>query len=493
MKNSPLRSSGQKNHSKHAAKHSARDVAFYILSKCLIERKELDGLFAGNSAFESLSDQDRGFCRQLVMTSLRYRGGLRYVYRKFLDRGIARKHAAAEVILIMASAQILFMNVPDYAAVNDAVTIAKKQKPFLPHKMINAVLKKIAKQKDELLLEVDFTAKALPKWLRTRLEADYGEKNTAEICKVVLQSPPTDISAKYEYDRSLSEEKKRSKLNELAEKLNATVLPTGSLRLPTGSGMVEKLYGFDDGIWWVQDAASAMPARILLEFLQNESSEGPSKAKILDICAAPGGKTAQLAAGGAQVTTLDRSENRLERLHENMQRLGLADEVEVVCADALEFSGSVGKSNDKSQKYDAILLDAPCSATGTLRRHPDIAWTKSADDIEELADLQAKILRHAFSLLKDGGMLLYCTCSLDKLEGEQQVESLLRDDEFAERSKDGGYEVQQVRITKNIAAKLGIHKSMVNKSGQLRVMPYHMSDAGGIDGFFAALLKKTVI
>jgi 16S rRNA (cytosine967-C5)-methyltransferase len=244
------------------------------------------------------------------------------------------------------------------------------------------------------------------------------------------------------------------------DRLGATLLPTGSLRLPL-DGLIESLPGFAEGAWWVQDAAAALPARLL----------GDVAAKrVIDLCAAPGGKTAQLVQAGAEVTAVDRSPARNKRLHENLARLDLA--AQIVVADAAEWTHDA---------FDAVLLDAPCTATGTIRRHPDIAWLKQEQDITTLTALQDRLLRRATSLLKPGGTLVYCTCSLEPEEGELAIARLLAGESALRRAPIMGSEVAG-------------RAELITPAGDLRTLPCHLPHAdprmAGMDGFFAARLIK---
>ena len=253
----------------------------------------------------------------------------------------------------------------------------------------------------------------------------------------------------------------RSDAPALADALDGQHLPTGTIRLAS-AGRIEDIVGYDRGEWWVQDAAACLPALLLGDI------DGRN---VLDLCAAPGGKTAQLAARGARVTAVDRSAARLERLNENLKRLGL--DAEVVKADASAFTPAV--------RPDAILLDAPCSATGTIRRHPDVGWNKTAAMIETLTVTQARLLRHAASLLDPGARLIYCTCSLEPEEGIDQIESLLAEDKGL------------VRVPVDPAEVPGF-EAAVTKAGDLRTLPFHCSGPGiahpGADGFFVARLER---
>jgi 16S rRNA (cytosine967-C5)-methyltransferase len=232
------------------------------------------------------------------------------------------------------------------------------------------------------------------------------------------------------------------------------------LRLETHAP-IHELPGYEEGQWWVQDAAAALPAQLL----QVEAGQ-----RVIDLCAAPGGKTAQLAAKGAQVVALDRSAERLKRVAANLVRLGLQAEMRV--GDALSFSAA---------PFDAVLLDAPCSSTGTIRRHPDVAWSKKSSDIVSLAAIQAKMLDRAVHLLKPGGRLVYSVCSLEPEEGEAQIAALLR------RNQD----VRRVAI---MPGEIGIAAEWLNDQGELRTLPHFLPDPeprlAGIDGFFAARLTK---
>jgi 16S rRNA (cytosine967-C5)-methyltransferase len=257
-------------------------------------------------------------------------------------------------------------------------------------KLINAVLRRVSRE-GGAMFEALTPGADLPGWLYTRWRAAYGE-GAARIAQALLTEPPLDLSVKNDAAG-------------WAERLGGSVTPTGSVRL-VSHPPVESLPGFGEGAWWVQDAAAALPARLLGDVA------GKS---VLDLCAAPGGKTLQLAAAGARVTAVDRSEGRLRRLRENLARTKL--EAEVVCADALQFRGG---------PFDAVLLDAPCTSTGTLRRHPDVAWLRRPSDVRTLAELQAKLIDAAAALLKPGAPLVYAVCSLEPEEGPAVVAEALK-------------------------------------------------------------------
>jgi 16S rRNA (cytosine967-C5)-methyltransferase len=250
-----------------------------------------------------------------------------------------------------------------------------------------------------------------------------------------------------------------------ATRLHGETLPTGTVRTLL-HGPVTMLPGFSDGQWWVQDAAAALPARLFGE------TTGKT---IADLCAAPGGKTAQLVHGGARVTAVDRSPGRVSRLRENLARLGL--EAQTVVADAAEWQGQNG-----GEAFDGVLVDAPCSSTGTIRRHPDVAWLKQETDIGALTALQTRLLQKAAAMLKPGGTLVYCTCSLEPEEGEQAIAALLAADSSMRRAPIEAAEVSGLA-------------EILTPQGDLRTLPCHLPHPdprlGGLDGFYAARLAKS--
>ncbi|MCK8485430.1 methyltransferase domain-containing protein [Aliiroseovarius sp. S2029] len=306
--------------------------------------------------------------------------------------------------------------------------------------LVNAVLRKVDGEKgkwDSLPIP------RLPKWLRKPLIADYGKAQVEAIEAVQALAPPLDLTAKGD-------------AAELAKRLGGTLLPTGSVRLQD-AGQVTALDGYEAGDWWVQDASAALPAKVLAPKVGD---------RVLDMCAAPGGKTLQLAAMGADVTALDVSEERMKRVAENLERSGLA--ARVVVGDALEF--------DEPQ-FDAILLDAPCTATGTIRRHPDLPHAKDGSDFPGLFELQEYMIDRATGLLKPGGRLVFCTCSLLIDEGEEQVRDAL-----------GRHD--HIQLDLDALHLPGIDDDWIGPEG-LRIMPHFNADLGGMDGFFITAFRKT--
>ncbi|GJD56877.1 RsmB/NOP family class I SAM-dependent RNA methyltransferase [Methylobacterium dankookense] len=397
-----------------------------------------------------LDSADTGLARAIATTTFRRLGLIRRVLDARLERGLPEHQPVLIALLATGAAQILDLAVPDHAAVDLAVRLAKAdQRTQHLAGLVNAVLRRIARERDEILAATDPLLDGAPDWLAEHWRETYGPERAEAIARAHLAGATVDVTVKADPEL-------------WAPRLGAALLPTGSLRLPAETAPVPTLDGFESGAWWVQDAAAALPARLL--------GARPGE-RVADLCAAPGGKTAQLAAAGAQVTAIDRSAPRLERLQRNLDRLGLA--AEIVAGDVLTL--------DRPDEFDAVLLDAPCSATGTIRRHPDVAWTKSPQDITRLTILQAKLLDKAASLVKPGGRLVYCTCSLEPQEGERQISDFLAAYPAFER----------VPVE---PAEVGGLSDLIDANGDLRTLPCHLgggTDArGGLDGFFASRLRK---
>jgi 16S rRNA (cytosine967-C5)-methyltransferase len=428
---------------------AARRAATSLVHGVLQRGRPLDeALDDPKGPLAGLDPRDRALARAIAGTVLRRLGSLRAAVGKFLRKPLDPR-GALESILLTGAAQILLMDVPDHAAVGLAVDQAnhdRAARPFAP--LVNAVLRNLVRERDSLADLLDDPLRDVPPWLAERRTRAFGAEIARAIAVAERDEPALDITVK-------------SDAEEWAQKLGGELLPTGTIRL-VPSGPVPELPGFNDGAWWVQDAAAALPARLL--------KAGPGQ-RVADLCAAPGGKTAQLAATGADVVAVDRSAPRLRRLTENLNRLGLS--AETVTADATMWQGG---------PFDAILLDAPCSATGTIRRHPDVAWLKGPDDVEKLAALQTKLLDAAASLLKPGGVLVYSTCSLEPEEGEAQIAALL------ERRPD-------LARDPVAAAEVGGEAAFITPLGEVRTLPSHLPHAekrlGGLDGFYAARLRRT--
>jgi 16S rRNA (cytosine967-C5)-methyltransferase len=421
----------------------ARRLAAEIVGGVLRQRRALDDLLAASSV-GVLPERDRALVRAIVATVLRRLGTLRQLISTALERGLPRDAPQIEAILLTGAAQILFLDVPDHASVDLSVHLIQADKHGSRYSgLVNGVLRRLARDGATRLAALDTLMLDTPEWLMRRWVAHYGEATARAIATAHRQEAALDITVKSEPES-------------WATALHGRVLPFGSVRT-IASGPISQLPGFDDGAWWVQDAAAALPVRLLGD-IQGKS--------VADLCAAPGGKTAQLAQAGAHVFAVDRSPARLARLRQNLARLKLS--AEIVEADAALWQAG---------PFDAIVLDAPCSSTGTIRRHPDIAWLKSETDLTKLAALQARLLDHAATLLKPGGTLVYCTCSLEPEEGEQAIAALLGRHPALRRDPIRPDEIAG-------------HSELLTPDGALRTLPCHLPDAeprlGGIDGFYAA-------
>jgi 16S rRNA (cytosine967-C5)-methyltransferase len=440
---------------------AVRRIAADIIEGVLRRRRALDEMLEGadvraaTAALAALDERDRGLTRVLVAVVLRRLGALRHLLGLLLQEGLPAQAPRVETVLLIGAAQILFLDVPNHAAVDLAVRLAREDRMALHFAgLVNAVLRRVAREGAALLAPLDMPVLNTPPWLMARWTETYGEATAHAIADANGRAPALDLTVKADAAA-------------WAEKLGGRVLPTGSVRT-LAHGTVTALPGFDEGAWWVQDAAASLPARLL----------GDIKGlRVADLCAAPGGKTAQLIVAGANVTAVDRAQARLQRLQENLTRLSL--EAELVCADVEKWAQNW--ATEQQQKFDAVLLDAPCSSTGTIRRHPDVPWLKRSADIVALSGFQRRLLDSAVALTRPGGTLVYCTCSLEPEEGAEIVADLLK--------RDSG--VRRVPIT---ASEVGGVADFINADGDLRTLPCHLPDAdsrlGGVDGFYAARLEK---
>ena len=424
---------------------AARAAAASLLTGVLDRHQPLDALIDSDRSFAVLPDRDRRLARAIVSTALRRHGTIHTLFDRLIQRKPPRSRTFFHILEI-AAAQILFMQVADHAAVSLAIDqIAADPKARHLKGLANAVLRRLTRERDALLASLD-TSVDVPDWLWQRWCAAYGEETARAIAAAHRAEPPLDISAK---DDPAG----------WAAKLGGSLTATGSVRLAE-AGAIEQLAGYDDGAWWVQDMAAALPARLFGDVTDK---------RVADLGAAPGGKTAELAAAGARVTAVDISANRLKRLSANLARLSLS--AETVAADILDWQ--------PTEPFDAVLLDAPCSATGTIRRHPDVAWLKTPQDIATLAALQARMIDRAATLLRPGGTLIICTCSLEPEEGEAHLP--------------GAAARNGLTLKPIAAAEIGGLAATVTPAGTVRTLPCHDAGAGvppGMDGFFVMRLTK---
>lgn len=414
---------------------TARLAAATALDRVIRQRLDLDRAFAPPT---SLSASDRAFAYSILVTTLRRRGAITAVLDALIERPLPPRAGLTPSLMATAAAQLLYMDIAPHAVIHSTVSACKEDRNARHFAaLVNAVLRRVAADGAKRAARLPASINT-PAWLFERWRGTYGEATATAIALAHLGEPPLDLTSRNS--------------DSLARETGGTRLWNGTVRLAGHKGPVDQLPGYADGAWWVQDQAASLPVSLLTTAAGN----------VLDVCAAPGGKTAQLLAAGHHVTAIDRSPARLETLKQNLIRLGL--EATVVCADFLDWSSG--------GQFDAVVLDAPCSATGTMRRHPDIAWVRTNQDIMRLAASQTKLLDRAAALVRPGGELLYCTCSLEADESEGQIAGFLeRTPHFARSAL--------------MAGDVGGHPELLSAQGDLRTLPVH-----DMDGFYAARLRR---
>ena len=422
----------------------SRTAAFDLLDAVLGHKRLLDEALDNTPRFNTLADRDRGLAALITRTVLRHLGEIDALIAAFLDKPLGKKGRGAENVLRVGLAQLMFLDIAAHAAVDTTVELCRGGELAPYRKLVNAVLRRAQREGRTVLEALDAPRLNTPDWLWDSWVEAYGIETTRAIATVHMQEPPLDITAKTDPAH-------------WAAALDAQLMPTGTLRL-VRKASVTTLEGFAEGAWWVQDLAASLPARLLGNVAGMD---------VIDLCAAPGGKTMELAAAGGQVIAVDRSAKRLERVRQNLDRTHL--DATLVTADAETWRPVM--------LADAVLLDAPCSATGTARRHPDVLCLKTPQDVTKLANLQSRLLKAAVEMVRPGGLIVYCTCSLQPEEGERQIEVLL--------ASGAPVELDPVK-----PAESGALANVVTDQGYLRTLPSHLADQGGMDGFFAARLRR---
>jgi len=424
---------------------AARSAALAILSDVLRKKRPLDVAAAEVQQRAKLAPRDAGFARTIAATSLRHFGQLEALIRAFVPKAPQpHKAGPALEILIAGACELLFLNVAPHAAVDAANRLAQGDSKAVHFKaLINAVLRRVSREGAAIVASQDAAALNTPDWLWPRWVSHYGEDTARAIANAHLGIPPLDLVLKSPNDP-------------YTDIAGAVALAEGRLRL-NDAGRIEELSGFREGRWWVQDFAASLPVRLLGDIA--------GKA-VIDLCAAPGGKTMQLAAQGASVTALDISADRLLRLRENLDRLGLS--ANLVAGDVRDWR--------PASPTPFVLLDAPCTATGTIRRHPDLPWAKGAADLVSCESLQSELLDAAAEMTAPGGMLIYAVCSLEPEEGGEQIGAFLR------RRTDFA------RVP--VAPEEVFDAAFVSAEGDLKTLPSYWAEKGGMDGFYAARLKR---
>ena len=421
----------------------SRRVAAFAVKEVLENNNPLEQVLAGQEDYQSLEPRDRAFARLIAATTFRRMGQIDAALKPFVRQRPTKLVYAA---LQTATAQLLYLGTPPHAAVGETVAMLKSRgssKGFA--NMANAVLRNVVDQGPKLA-GAQPPKVNIPGWLRGEWERVYGRQAGRKMAAQLMKDPILDLSVK-------------SDAAGWAEKLGGIQMGAETVRL-NKIGDVTALEGFEEGEWWAQDIAASLPVQIL----------GDVKGKrVLDLCAAPGGKTMQLAAKGAIVTAVDKSEGRLKRLEQNLTRAKLT--ADIICTDALEWEPD-------HADFDIVLVDAPCSATGTFRRHPDVLYNKTPKDVANLVRLQDKLLPKAAKYVRPGGTLLYCTCSLQPVEGQPRVDKFLQN-------------VPDFRLIPILEVPSLVLPEGTFFKGGVRSLPYYLEDKGGMDGFFIAQLVRT--
>jgi len=419
----------------------ARAAAQAILTDVLRKKRPLDAALEG---LGQLAPRDAGFARAIASETMRRFGQIETLVRQFVPKAPPSHKAGPTLEILYAGVcELLFLGVAPHAAVDAANRLASADAKAVHFKpLINAVLRRVSREGKAILAAQDAPRLNTPDWLWTRWSDTYGETLARAIASAHAKPAPIDLVLK--------------DLARVSE-LDGTALFDNVVRLADAS-RVEDLAGFDEGAWWVQDVAATLPVRLL----GNVSGK-----TVIDLCAAPGGKTMQLAACGAHVIAVEREADRLTRLKENLERTRLT--ANLVCADARDFT--------PESPAQCVLLDAPCTATGTIRRHPDLPWIKSPSDVTYCEQAASELLASAADMVQRDGVLVFAVCSLEREEGVEQVQNFLR------RREDFAREA----VTPD---EVFGHEEWISAEGDLRTLPCHLSDKGGMDGFFAARLRR---
>jgi len=413
-----------------------------ILRQLRLDTIGFDEVFLEKVVKKNFKDNDRKMIHSVVLNAMRYHLFIDEIIKKFSTR--LNKSSESYYLLLSAITQLLILNFKDFAVINSTVELAKNKDINAPEKFINAVLRNISRNKSKLS-KINYNFSRLPLWF-TKKVSYWNKSQKNEFSKTICEEPDLHIVFKNKKD-----------LNKITSKK----IQTSDCSIVIKNSMtINNIEGYNKGLWWVQDFATMLP----LYLINNTKNK-----YIADICAAPGGKTFQLLSYGAKVKAIDKNVKRMELMKKNLQRLKYNCEIEI--KDFLKFN--------KKQKYDMIVLDAPCSSIGTIRRHPEIFFRKKTPNFSKIRLIQKQLLEKAKSLVKINGILIYMICSFFHEEGIIQINNFLKENK----------NFSQIKFSSN---KLKYTKNFIDEKGFYYVIPSKLDNHVLIDGFFAAILKKNV-
>ncbi|MDC0093981.1 hypothetical protein OAI86_06620 [Alphaproteobacteria bacterium] len=439
-----------------------RLIALEIWMLIFYNHKKLEDIINNSFDFNKLDKRDKSFIYLILNTSMRRHKQVQVIYNKYANFGIKRRNRHLNSILTIATVQLIWLKIAPYAVLNDAVNQARKFGGESQSKLVNGLLRSMLDDEEQWSKLMPEEKHNLPDWLFKSWVSTYGEKNVEEIVNIAMAPPPIDIIIS---KRMSQKDKQELKLNLLGEEIFPNVIRCNL------NGPVENLPGYLDGTWWIQDAASQIPCNLLLSKLTKYFKKKLKSLNILDLCCAPGGKTAQLLDNNLNVTSIERSRSRSEIFKDNMKRLKFNPELTIVNAE--DYTPKL--------KPDVILIDAPCSGTGTIRKNPDIFLKPAPNSFDDLIFTQDNILKNAAKILNKNGFIMYVTCSLQKIEGERRIEKFL-------------LEQKKFSIVPFNTDDYPMLENCITKEGFVRILPNNFNFNSknvmdGTDGFFVSLLK----
>ena len=441
---------------------STRLIALEIWILVFYKNKKFDDIIKNSFDFNKLDKRDKSFLFLLINTCMRRHNQAQKFFNKYAKFGIKKKNRYLNSILIIATIQLIWLKIAPYAVLNEAVNQAKIYIGDKQSKLVNAILRKMLADKDDWLNLIPEDKYNLPEWLLKSWTASYGEKNVNEIVRLAMKPPPLDIV--------VSKKINKKEIEQLKTLLSGEQIIPNVIRCNVNE-TIENLPRFSDGIWWIQDVASQVPCNLLLSKIKTHFSKPINSVKILDMCCAPGGKTSQLLDNKLDVVSIEKSKLRSRTFKKNMERLNFNHKL--INANAENYIPSF--------KADVILIDAPCSATGTIRKNPDIFIKPAPINLDDLILTQDNILNNASRILEKNGLIMYVTCSLQKIEGERRIEKFLKNN-------------PHFSILSFLPNDYPMINDCITKEGFIRILPNYFNFnydnvINGSDGFFIALLK----